>query len=73
MSRSRAQYDAWLGVLAVPVSKRHMRRAVERLQGQGTSGLARVGARVRKLVRELGGYAKRGRPRGLLTRSLPKK
>ena len=67
MSRSRARYTQAVGAaregeLIVPVPEAYVLRAAERLRGQGTSGLARIGARVRALLRELGGYPGRGRP-----------
>lgn len=74
MSRSVARYDDGASELIVPVPAAYVRRAEARLQAQGTSGLARIGARVRALVRELGGYGhRRGRPPGMLTHLPPKK
>lgn len=74
MSRSRTRYDWTESALVVPMLPSSVLRAAARLRAQGWSGEDRLGARVRALVRDLGGYGhRRGRPPGVLTRGSPKK
>ena len=71
MSRSRTRYaqavgEEATGVLVVPVSEGYALRAAARLQTQGASGMAVLGAMVRAYVEQLGGMGRRaGRPPNL--------
>mgnify|MGYP001616455484 CR=1 FL=1 len=67
MSRSRTRYDKCTSELVISVPETYVVRAATRLQTQGASGLAVLGARVLSLVRVLGGNVRRGPPPSLAT------